>query len=483
MLSFEKESLKKWNMKMDDKHVFTLNLMTSSITNKFNIVSDFIQNVSKVIGQEFDDWFLEFLTNYKARKDFATIVENIDKLKGFVDKYIDESDLDFSKFVDVSKAKKGTILFMPDEIEMIIRASGYLKLYSVISNSQDMQLSRKLHGEAYNMIITDIVKSEVAAKIFNVVKTKTYKYNMTDKYMWEYIKMIQCKSIDVHTVEIFNFIMNSILVLCEEDKNPITYFVGVVDESVKWFLRSVYKKTVIYDDSISTEDIHGMNIDNLKTYSYNDTLGRLKGIAYEKIYQDLDKSSIMLIDEDNESDKNITEFQNRILDVEFISPLCDCLVFPILSKMTNIPYTHFTTLSPEHATILSLYVKRILEKVFKSEYPNLFTLLEYFPTTAPAIATTYKIKNVNDDGGFIQIQNNVANFFGFSTKILPYKIMSYFVGRSSRVNFQHVLTGKKLGGIPLSKVESDVVKFYTLFFSGALDEKIEEMRNYMQDDF
>ena len=483
MLLCEKESLKKWNVMRDGKHALTLNLIPSSVTNKFHIVSTFIQNVSGVVGEEFDDWFINFLTDKNALGEFASIRENIEKLKSYVDQYIDSIDFNFSKFVDVSKAKKGTILFMPDEIEMITRASGYLKVYSVLSNSQDMKLSRKLHGEAYNEIISAIVKSDVAAKIFNVVKTKTYRYNMTDKYMWEYIKMIQCKSIDVHTVEIFNFIMNSILILCEEDKNPITYFVGVVDESVKWFLRSVYKKTIIYDDSISTEDIHGMNIDNLKTYSYNDTLGRLKGVAYEKIYDELEKSSVMLIDDETESDKDITEFQNRVLKIEHISPLCDCLVFPLLSKMTDIPYTHFTTLSPEHATILTLYVKQILERVFKNEYANLFALLDFFPTSAPAIATTYKIKHVNDDGGFIEIQNCVANFFGFSTKILPYKIMSYFVGRSSRVNFQHTVSGKRMGGVPLSKVESDVVKFYTLFFSGRLDDKIDEMKGYMNDDF
>jgi len=85
--------------------------------------------------------------------------------------------------------------------------------------------------------------------------------------MWQYIKNVQGKDIDSHVIDIFNFIMNHILILCEEDKNPITYFVGVIDESVKWFLRSVYKGSTIYD-------IQGINTDNLKTYSYNDTLGR-----------------------------------------------------------------------------------------------------------------------------------------------------------------------------------------------------------------
>ena len=73
--------------------------------------------------------------------------------------------------------------------------------------------------------------------------------------------------------------------------------VYVIDESVKWFLRSVYKGTIVYDDEIATEDIHGTHINNLRTYSFNDTLGRLKGIAFEKIYEQLDQENIMTIND------------------------------------------------------------------------------------------------------------------------------------------------------------------------------------------
>lgn len=482
MLEFVKKSQKIWEIEHGDETI-ELNLTASSITNKFNIICDFIKRISKEEQNgEFDDWFFEFVSDAKNGVN-NNLLDKVSVLKEYVDSYVDCKDIDFCTFVDRSKAKKGTILFEPDEIEKIMRASGYLKIYSIISGCQDIKIPHALHKEVYNSLVQDITDSEIVFKIFNIVKTKTFRYNLTDKYMWEYIKMIQCKTIDVHTVEIFNFIMNQIMVLCEEDKNPITYFVGVVEESVKWFLRSVYKKTIIYDDSISTEDIHGLNVDNLKTYSYNDTLGRLKGIAYEKIYHEIDKSTPMLIEQNSKSDKAVTEFQKRVLDVEFISPLADCLIFPIISKITNIPYSHFTTLSPEHSIVLSVYVQNLLTKVFKNEYNDLFSILHYFPTTQPTMATTYRIKNVNNSKGFLSIQNNIKNFFGFKTKILPYRIMSYFVGRTSRVNFCSIFDGKKLGGIPLSKIENDMVKFYTLFFAGRLDDKFEEMRLLLNKDF
>lgn len=481
MINFEKVGQKNWKILLDDKEIFELSLVSSSITNKFGIVTSFVERVSKVCGTEFDMWFTQLIKEYITNKEhrYPTLLTSIPQLKFFVDSYTDETGIDFSQFVDVSKVKKNTILFNGCEIEMITKLSGYLKIYSIFSNSENLKLSQRLHKKVYNKIAKDILETDVIFKIFNVIRTKTFRYNFTDKYMWDYIKMIQCKTIDVHVIEIFNFIMNSILILCEENRNPITYFVGVVEESVKWFLRSVYKGSIIYDDSISTEDIHGLNINNLKTYSYNDTLGRLKGIAYEQIYENLEKASILTFDQEPD-DKLITNFQSRVNAVEYISPLSECFVFPILSSITMIPYNHFKTLSPEHAVVLSVYTKNLLKRIFKGDFKNLVSLLDYYPLSPPAIATSYTIKRVHE---YIDINNTHKNFFGFNTKMVPHKALSYFVGRISRIDFCNVIDGSKFGGIPLSKIELDMIKFYTLFFAGELESEMGQMKKLMNSDF
>jgi hypothetical protein len=480
MLKFEKQQTKKWNIFKDDEMVKTLNLDSSTITNKFFIITDFIERLSIQIGESFDEWFIDIFLNLGSL-ELKDMVDNINKLKEFVDEYIDNLQIDYETFVNRKKVKKGTILFEPNEIKSIIRTSNYLKIFSVLFNS-DLKLPKKINKKLYNIIIDEIIEKQIVSKILNVVKTKTYRYNLTDAYMWEYLKNMHCKTIDTHADEIFNFIMNSIVVLCEEQKNPITYFVGVVDESVKWFLRSVYKRVMIYDDEISTEDIHSSDRDNLKTYSFNDTLGKLKVIAYEQIHEAIESESRFII-EDDANDKRVNDFHNRITSIEYISPLSDCLIFPLLSEMTDIPYSYFSTVSPEYSAILSVYIHSILKKVFKNEYSDLFSLLEFYPVSQPANATTYKIKNVNNELGFINIQQSVENFFGFTTKILPYDIMSFFVGRTSRVNFCNIYSGKRLTGIPLSKIEGDMIRFYTLLFAGKLNPKIEEMKNIMNSYF
>jgi len=481
MIKFNQDGPKAWTIFYDNEEPIKLQLSPSSVTNKFFIVTKFIENVSNYCGDDFDKWFINLLE--KCSGEEISIIDEVQKLKEFSESYINSREIDFGQFVDESKAKKSSILFVADEIEKIIKLSAALKIYSVISNSENLRFGQKLHKEIYNSIASGIVDADIIYKIFNIVKTKTFRYNLTDKYMWDYIKLIQCKSIDVHVVEIFNFIMNSILVLCEEDKNPITYFVGVIDEAVKWFLRSVYKGSIVYDDSISTEDIHGISVDNLKTYSYNDTLGRLKNISFEKIYELLEKQESTKFKEKEAetevSDESVVQFHNRISKIEFISPLCESLVFPVLAKITGIPYNHLKTLSPEHCAVLSVYIQDLLTRAFKGEYKTLFSLLNYYPLNSPSIATTYKLKAIPE---FLNLQNKY-NFYKLNTKTLPHRLLCYFVGRVSRVSFCDVITGKKLVGIPLSKIESDMIYFYTLYFSDSLNEQFQVMINKLNHDF
>jgi hypothetical protein len=300
---------------------------------------------------------------------------------------------------------------------------------------------------------------------------------MSDKFMWDYIKTIQCKDIGVHVIEIFNFIMNNILILCEEDKNPITYFVGVIDESVKWFLRSVYKGSIVYDDSISTEDIQGINVDNLKTYSYNDTLGRLKNLALVKILDEFEQNRIILFKDKKETEP-VVEAESRLKQIEFISPIADFLVFPILSNILSVPYKYFQNLSPENCAILSAYLFPILKKVFKSKYEDLFSLLEYYPGEKPSILTTYKIKNTHL---YFSKQNMCLNFFGFKTRIFQYPIFSNLVGKISRCRLYHIFTGERLVNLP--RTEDDIISFYNLFFANKLENELQQVRHLILSDF
>lgn len=476
MIRFEKKENKKYVIYNDEELIIELNLISSTITNKFYIVIDFIEAMSKK-SNLFTNWFVEFMKEYDSTIErFEVVDKHIDQLKFFANKFIDECGVDFSLFVDESKSKKNSILFLKEEIELIIKLSSYLKIYCLIFNSENLRLEQRFHKSIYNKLATELVESQTMFKIFNVIKSKTFRYNITDKYMWNYINNLQNKTIDVHVIEIFNFIMNNILILCENDRNPITYFVSVVEESVKWFLRSIYKGTIVYTDTISTEDIQSSSINNVKTYSYNDTLGNLKIVAYNYICESkIEKGSFLLFsdDENISGDSSLTEFENRISKAEYISPLCNCIVYPIISKITNIPYNHLKTISPKDAIILSLYIQSLMKKVFKNEYKNIINLLEFYPIKQISEMTTYKIKNMSC---YVNTADEKDSFFGFKNKILQGDLIKFFIGKASRVNFVNSITNKDLNGIPLTKLEEEMILFFTSYFAGELNCKFEEMK-------
>jgi len=478
-LKIEQISLKEWYISHND-NFFNLKLYPSSITNKFFILTNYIMKISELCGDEFNDWFIKLLKDAKDQESRPKVLsENIDKIKYFSDKYIDSAKIEFSNFVDESKAKKNSILFDATEIEKIVRLSGYLKIYFILQNSDTYRLGQTFHKTIYNKLSNEALQTGIIRKVFDVIKTKTYRYNMTDKFMWKYIQSVQGKDIGSHIVDIFNFIMSSIIVLCEEDKNPITFFVGVIDESVKWFLRSVYKGSFVYGDTVATEDIQGINVDNLRTYSYNDTLGRLKNIAYSKMESHMLKNITVPVD--SKGDDYLVNFRERVESIQHVSPLCDCLVYPLLARITSIPYQNIRLMSPEQAIIMSVYMKILLTETFnQNEYTEIFKLLSCYPAEAPSKGSTYRIRNLEE---FIKLRDSYQKFFGFSFISFIFNIISYFVGKISRVKFIDVGTGQMHSNIKLNEIEKELVKFYMTYFSGNMDEKIKLIENQFNNDF
>lgn len=487
MIRVVKNNPKNWIILRDGKEIIDITLTSPTIANRFTIIVDFIENLSDHFGDEFDDWFENYLISTSKEVSSGKhdeIRKNIPILKDFVNRYLFDKKADFSKFVDETKSKKGSILFTKEDIEKIVKTSHYLKLYTVVSNDVRFKLNYDLSRKIYNELTMDI-SGDIIEKIYNVVKTKTFRYNLTDRYMWDYIKSVQNKTIDSHVIEIFNFIMSNILVVCQEDKNPITYFTTVIDQSVKWFLRSVYKTTVVYDESITTEELQGEEEDKIKNYFYNETLSKLKRIGYDLSVKYLESFDKVLTfsdpDQDSSLDNRITTFQRELSKVEYASPLWECLAAPILSRVTQIPYNYFKTVSAENSTILCLYMQYVLSKVFKNDYKTLINMLSYYPTKEGVFATSgYNVKKTGD---YLNSMSKRKVFESFDGKVYIVRdLLGYYIGRISRGDFVNVLTGERLSGLPITKIERELAFFLVYYFTNGLEDKIEEVEKIVDQD-
>ena len=125
-------------------------------------------SMNEALGEEFEIWYFNFIKNYQDEDDLLYIVNNVNILKDYNEKYFNIQNLDYNQFVDRSKVKKGTILFEPAEIRKILIVSGYLKLYSLISIRSDIILSNQVHKKIYNMLVEEIMNTDVVFKIFNI---------------------------------------------------------------------------------------------------------------------------------------------------------------------------------------------------------------------------------------------------------------------------------------------------------------------------
>jgi len=502
-----------------------------SILNKFEFIIDLSRDMSSNdgMGKEYSKWLFDVLHDYESAylKDMQKIKDdeekrkkliesgninksidntviddtlnhrynllkdNIEKIKYFVDKFYSSIEFDFSQFATFEKRSKKlsskAILFNKDDIKNVLYVSSYMKIYCLISYSTKHALGINLHRQIYNELIADFIESDVVEKIYNIVKTKTYKYNMTDKAMWEYLKNFQGKSIDAHIGETFNFLLNNILVFCEYNKNPITFMVIVIDNNSRWVLHSIYVHNIQYEGNLSTEDIHTITSDNLKTYAYNQSLGQLKSLAYMKIEKQVEQDILaknLEIDDESKIESmisnEIVDINNRIDSIDKHSPIHHCLTFPLISKICDIPYYHMKTIDAKHACVLSLYLRQLLSEVFGQRYSNFFDILTYGAKSESAVSTTFIIKSGVQ---FCNLANN-HEFYTFKSKTkIMNKLICHFIGVLSRNkdgyrNLMPTDDNEKLfkTSFPISKIEPEIIEFFIYFWDNVFDDQIQKMR-------
>jgi len=520
-LSDTKKTMRITNTILDETIEYELG-GSISILNKFdfiiNLSRDMSHTVENDLGKEYNEWLWNILKDYEAayesdnikdkenqnqskishiiddttNKKYNLLKDNVDKIKYFVDKFYKSIDFDFKQFTAFEKISRKssnkTILFNEDDMRDILYVSSYMKIYCLISYSTKRALGLNLHRQIYNDLIADFIESNVIEKIYNVVKTKTYKYNMTDKAMWEYLKNFQGKSIDAHIGETFNFLLNNILVFCEYDMNPITFMVIVINNNSRWVLHSIYVHNIQYEGTLSTEDIHTITSDNLKTYAYNQTLGQLKTLAFQKITRSIESTisseSITKYDEDeikleNTISEAIVDTNNRINDITIHSPIHHCLTFPLISQICEIPYYHLKTIDANHACVLSMYLFQLLKETFGTRYSNFFNILNYGTKSESAISTTFRYKNI---AKFVNM-TNIHKFHTFKSKTILDQLVRHFIGVLSRNKdgYENLLNGKISTSFSISKIEPEIIEFYIYFWDNVFDEEIIKIRKKIND--
>ena len=440
-----------------------MDLIYAPGSNKYDNMLAFVEKCSEVFGKEFDDFYVGTIKSYLAsNKDIKIIKDAIPNIIKFSELFIEKQNINFDDYIDLSKKSKNSIFFDASEIKEIVRSSCYLKLYYSIYKDMDMRISESSNREIFQILAKKLIDTDIVTKLYKIVSSKTYEYNRTDQYMWEFIKNLYCKTPDMHISHIFNFIINYIIITCEYDQNPIPYIISVIDESIKWILKSIYKESIIYSDAIATQDVTAVSgKDNLETYAHNNTIAALTVLAYQSLETIFENS-----------DEKIEAFKNTIESIKEPSVLAHYITFPILSKITDIPYRHFTTLSVTVSYLLSMLLYDLLKGTeFETKYPTLVKILTFYNTQHPIGKTTYKLKNL------AQFTQTFDSFLGFKNYTTAYDSYSSIIGKIVKNEYCSLINSNTIPNFPAAKLELEIVEFYNNYFSHGLDNQIASLQN------
>ena len=534
LLKKKKDSLRnsrKWDLiytNNDEEHVVvSLNLINSSLTNKFNVVADLIEDMNDVVS-EFSGWYIDLIDKYKdSEYNSMIVVDSANEIMKMAESYIEnkrvmikkkgcekvEGSLNelFDTFVDVKKASKTSILFEVKDIRAIALSSTALKIYSLFQYDSEMQIPENINRKLYDIFIKPCVDAGTTAKIFELIRSKTYKSSITDRYIWDIIRMVVLDTPENYVMTKFNFLMRNLISILSVEKNPVLYLIGFIDYAIRWLMTTDYRDKVIYGEAFgSSEELYGSGVskESFHLYCCNDVVAKASNAGMNVLedrcgltdlrekQQEIIEDIIKLEEESGEGlsiiehtklkdaqrdildkvavqEDVFTRARDRIDSLTYLFPPMRILTLPIASKVLEIPYKFLLAAAPKHVILMGIFLHEIGDELI-DEYPVLSEFLISCPENSNFLSTrsSYRLRNLEF------ILNEKSPIFGFTSKTLKFEVMSSICGvlSASKKNIISVIDGGRLSKITYLDLENDVTSFFTKLYSSQLDSMFDKIR-------
>lgn len=465
---------KKWQLVLQDDEqektvkLCSLDLIPSSLTNKFEIVANLFADICATIPDIFVPWYTNMIKEY-ITSDYNSelILNQVPNFLEVANRYIDAKNINFASFVDYSKASRTSIVFSVDDIKALAAASVCLKMYSLICYDTKMKLTDNAHKLVYSGFIRPCYELGTTTRIYQTMRSRTYRSSITDRYMWELIKMMVIETPESYTLLMFNFLLTNLLATLDITTNPIPFFVSVIDDSIRWMMCSIYKDKVLYGEAFGgSGDIYGSSFskETLHIYCCNDVIGKAAKAGMEILENEYD----ITLD-------NFPEMRERLDKINRLSASMKAVILPIASRVLEIPFKYLLTAPPKHIMLLGVLLHHCSKGVLDERFPILHDFLIGCPTNPenPVSRSSYKIKNVS-----YVINDRSNKIFGLNSPTLRFNIMSCVCGilSVSKKDLVSIMTGKKLAKINYSDLENDVIFFFSELYSHKLDPMFERIR-------
>lgn len=485
--------------------IWKLNLNSSSLSNKFEIVKKFFNEINKLVPG-FSDWFLDIFCRYVfSGYNSRILLDEKQKFHDFCREYIEAKNIDFTKFVNEKKKSVTSILVLPNELKELAITSASLKLFGIFSNDNILKLNENAYREMFKFLRLNSRECGIENKMFELIKCRTYKSYMSDTYMWKWIEIKTNQTPDSFIMDIFAYLLNSLISVLDCEVNPIPFIIKVTDLSVRWLMKPPCKNQTIYGEIYGgMDDIYGITIgqEAYNVYACNDTVYKASKIGLDLADEKL-------------GEKEFDEFMNRLDRIDVTFPYLKILSLPIISKVLEVPYRQLLSVPPKHIILLGVFIRELSKDLLKEKFPFLFDLLVSVPRDCEdfinqfintslsdnllseeldeklnkrrnksavyvtATKSSYKMREIQ------LFLNNKETIFGFESNVIKYKIFSSICGviSASKKNLISIITGKPISKITNSQLEYEVTNFFLKFYGGKLDDVFQQMTELADKDF
>lgn len=475
ILQKDKKIKNDWVMYFYDKkkdketEVCELKLLPSSMTNKFYIVANFFEDISNTVPN-FAVWYFTMLKNYiDSGYNSEIIYEEVPNFIEFSRKYVQSKNVDFSSFVDYKKVSKTSIVFNEDDIMELVVTSTCLKMYNIFTREETLRVPDNIDKMIYSKFIEKCCEIGTTEKIFQMIKSKTYRSTNTDKYMWDVIRLNVVETPETYTLDVFNFLMNNLLSMLDINSNPVPFFVSVVSDSLRWMMVSVYKERIIYGETFGgSSDIYGtvFSKESLNIYCCNDVIESAAKAGVEILEREYDVSEDRFLD-----------IRRDLDNLNRITPTMRYVILPIASRVLEIPYNYLLTAPPKHIMLIGILLHHCAKDIMDIQYPILTEFLVTHPQdgNSDVFRSSYTFKNLPPI-----LSDNTNKIFGLNNSLeMTFSITSSICGilTACKKDLQSIVTGKKVSKINYSDLEHDVFQFFAKLYSNNLNTMLEKLKD------
>jgi hypothetical protein len=453
MITFKQKGKFEYQLLCHAKSPLDISLLpNNTMSNNFDTAISSIQAMSEIMGKVFDDYIFNFVNGYQKcdteDERYAFLKENVNKTLQFSTVFVSENNINYAEFADESQRTNDSIFFDTKDILKILKLSQSLKTYSIVLNTEtgiDLENRRAIWNKFITLLKADHLPSKLH-KFLEIISINE-KNNKIRDYSEKTVADDE-DNIDNLILETLNFILFEKLITHDYKRNPIPFFVGILNTNIEYGGKYKPDNSIVFIDDDEVDKID----DKISRRGSTEKIR-----ADKNILKQLYRISLFYLSSAYKSTHNSkigNQKYKKILEkIEYTNPFWNTILAPALSKPIGIGCEKLREIPPKQAAVISFYSGAKLNSILSKKYQNLFRLAYLFPINSPDFRF-YRLKKVSQFiNATLQFPVKDLSSIGGS-RIYTLRLIEDFIGKIKSTPFCSICTGHVINNIQIREIRN-----------------------------